>query len=168
MRLRNYHPKKLAWPVLGLTFIASWIIQALVGQFACWNISTYLLGFWITYPALNFSFGTGLMMSFIIGLWAEAFTPLPLGTQAIIASLSYIILQLIRQTTRKMGDLPFNASACGVNGLCLLFLSIWLKNSSYPTIDYWQNIGLISVFSTIIILCISPIWILTLNILLKK
>lgn len=168
MRLRNYYPKKLAWPILGISLASSWLIEIWASHFAQWHISFYLLGLWITYPALHFSFGTGLIMSFIMGLWLDINTPLPLGTQAIIGSLAYILLQFTRQNIRKMGDLPFTLSACIINSVCLILLAFWLKNSDQDTIDYWQNISLVGIFSILIIICISPVWIATLTLFLKK
>ena len=158
MRLRTHHSRLFAWGLLALTFVSSWLGAVLASGLSPWGLTLYLLGFWVSYPALKLSFGTGLIVVLGIGFWLDAATPWALGTQALLGGSGYLGLQWLRHKLREEADLPFMGVALVMNALFVILMGLFMGSGHYQEGAYWKQLGLSLLASELFIFFISPIW----------
>lgn len=150
--------RRLGWLVFSATLPAVWVGELFSSMLSVWGLHLFLLGLWVSYPAIYLSFGTGLLVVLAAGFWLDVSTPWPLGTQALLGAVFYIILQAIRHKLNEDFRLPFVRVALVLNGLSFLALALLQSQNSFFILTYWKSIIINFFVSEGVVLLLAPLW----------
>ncbi len=152
MRLRTAHSRYYPWLILGIGLLLSWGVEALSSSLSPFNLSLYIFGFWVAYPAIKLSFGRGLFIVLCIGFWLDASTPWPLGTQALWGVAGYVGVQFLRHKLREEADLPFLWVALLLNAFFVCLFAVLMSLGMHEKGSaYWEQIVLSLFLSELLI-----------------
>jgi rod shape-determining protein MreD len=143
--------------ISSLSLLLLWALTQQANHYLSeWNLSLFLNGLWITFPSLRLDHRDASRSIVILGLIADAASPVPFGCHAFLFLLAHTIIQQLRSRFPS-DDLAFNLlTALFTNFALMLALTLGLMHRMPATHLVWSPFFANLALSSLMLAIIGP------------
>ncbi len=121
-----------------------------------WNLSLFLSGLWLTFPALRLAHRDAWLSVLFLGLLSDAAAPVPFGCHAFLFLLAHTVIQPLRGRF-PADDLVFNLlTALFTNAGLMLALTLGFMNRFPASHLVWTPFFANLILSSLVLAIIGP------------
>jgi rod shape-determining protein MreD len=134
-----------------------WLIAAQANHYlALWHVSLFVGGLMVAFPALRLSYREGAWVSFILGLFLDAGSPVPFGLHAFLLLLAHgIVFNARSRFPREENIVGLLVAVCANLGIFLAISIAFMVRGRLP-MSVWPRLFLDCLASQVVIALITP------------